>query len=122
MRSLITSNQQLQDANIAADRLFQIMDLEREQNEENKIVLSSNMIGDIILEDVSFQYGTRKDVFKELNLTIKKGKTTAIVGESGSGKTTLFSLLQHIYPVNKGRIKIGDYDISQLQIRVYVVI
>ena len=90
------------------------MDLEREQNEENKIVLSSNMIGDIILEDVSFQYGTRKDVFKELNLTIKKGKTTAIVGESGSGKTTLFSLLQHIYPVNKGRIKIGDYDISQI--------
>ena len=39
------------------------------------------------------------EVFKNFNLQIKKGETTAIVGESGSGKTTLIALLQNLYPI-----------------------
>ena len=111
--SLITSNQTIQDALIAADRLFQIMDLEREQDDEQKIALEPDMIGDITFENVSFRYGSRKQVFETLNLTIEKGKTTAIIGASGSGKTTLISLLQHIYPIQSGQIRIGNYDIAQ---------
>ncbi len=114
LQSLITSNQQLQNANIAADRLFQIMDLEREQDESGKMELTREMIDDITFEDVTFRYGTRKDVFEGLSLKFRKGQTTAIVGESGSGKTTMMSLLQHIYPVNDGCIRIGNYDISQI--------
>jgi len=112
--SLITSNQTIQDALIAADRLFQIMDLEQEQGNEKKIMLESGMIGDITFENVSFRYGSRKQVFEALNLKIEKGKTTAIIGESGSGKTTLISLLQNIYPLQSGSIHIGSYDISQI--------
>ena len=112
--SLISSNQTIQDALIAADRLFQIMDLEREQDDSQKIVLEPDMIGDIAFENVSFRYGSRKEVFDGLNLTIEKGKTTAVIGESGSGKTTLVSLLQHIYPIQAGKIRIGDYDIAQI--------
>lgn len=112
--SLISSNQTIQDALIAADRLFQIMDLEREQDDSQKIVLEPKMIGDITFENVSFRYGSRKEVFNGLNLKIEKGKTTAVIGESGSGKTTLVSLLQHIYPIQAGRIRIGDYDIAQI--------
>jgi len=112
--SLITSNQTIQDALIAADRLFQIMDLEQEQTDEEKIVLDSEMVGDITFENVSFRYGSRKQVFEALNLKIEKGKTTAVIGESGSGKTTLISLLQNIYPIQSGSIRIGSYDISQI--------
>ena len=112
--SLITSNQTIQEAMIAADRLFQIMDLEQEQNDEQKITLETEMIGDITFENVSFRYGSRKQVFESLNLIIEKGKTTAIIGESGSGKTTLISLLQHIYPIQSGQIRIGSYDIAQI--------
>ncbi|MDE5710809.1 MAG: ATP-binding cassette domain-containing protein, partial [Bacteroides sp.] len=115
--SLISSNQTIQDALIAADRLFQIMDLEREQDDSRKIALKPDMIGDIFFEDVFFRYGSRKEVFKGLNLKIEQGKTTAIIGESGSGKTTLISLLQHIYPIQSGRIRIGDYDIAQIDNR-----
>ena len=115
--SLISSNQTIQDALIAADRLFQIMDLEREQEDEQKIILEPDMMGDITFEDVSFRYGSRKEVFNSLNLTIEKGKTTAVIGESGSGKTTLVSLLQHIYPIQSGRIRIGEYDIAQIDNR-----
>ena len=115
--SLISSNQTIQDALIAADRLFQIMDLEREQDDNQKIVLEPDMINNISFENVSFRYGSRKEVFNGLNLEIEKGKTTAVIGESGSGKTTLISLLQHIYPIQSGRIRIGDYDIAQISNR-----
>ena len=58
------------------------------QDESGKMELTREMIDDITFEDVTFRYGTRKDVFEGLSLKFRKGQTTAIVGESGSGKTT----------------------------------
>lgn len=112
--SIISSNSTIQEALIASDRLFQIMDLEREETSSSKIMLTTDMIGDISFDNVTFRYGSRKFVFDNFNLTIEKGKTTGIVGESGSGKTTLISLLQNIYPIQGGKIKIGDYDIASI--------
>jgi ATP-binding cassette, subfamily C, bacteriocin exporter len=109
--SLIGANQTIQDALIAADRLFQIMDLEQEEAATGKLELTPAHIGDIRFKQVSFRYGTRQQVFTDFNLTISKGKTTAIIGESGSGKTTLISLLQNIYPIQQGQISIGDCDL-----------
>lgn len=107
--SLIGMNKTAQNALIAADRLFEIMDLEREET-ENKITLQRESIGDIKFENVSFKYGSRVEVFKKFNAVLKKNETTAIVGESGSGKTTLIALLQNLYPINEGKIYFGDYD------------
>lgn len=111
--SLIGMNRTVQDAVIAADRLFEIMDLEREKD-ENQIDLSPDKIGDIRFENVSFRYGTRVAVFDNLNLIIPKGKFTAIVGESGSGKSTLMSILQNIYPIQGGNVRIGEYDLKYI--------
>jgi len=111
--SLIGMNKTIQDAVIAADRLFEVMDLEREEA-ENQSDLTPEMIGDITFVDVKFQYGTRTTVFERLSLQIPKGKVTAIVGESGSGKTTLLSLLHNMYPVEGGKIMIGDFDVRYL--------
>ena len=111
--SLIGANKVIQDAVIAADRLFEIMDLEIENNAE-KIDLTAQLIGDIRFENVAFRYGTRVSVFDNLNLEIKAGSFTAIVGESGSGKSTLMSLLQNIYPIQKGNIHIGKYAIKHI--------
>ncbi|WP_421943186.1 peptidase domain-containing ABC transporter [Pedobacter sp.] len=110
---LIGMNKVFQDARIAADRLFEIMDLEREKT-ENRTELTPDMIGDIEFKHVNFRYGTRVTVFEDFNIKIEKGKITAIVGESGSGKTTLLSLLQNIYPLQSGNIMIGEFDINYL--------
>ncbi|CAM1359666.1 peptidase domain-containing ABC transporter [Tenacibaculum xiamenense] len=112
--SLIGANKQIQNALIAADRLFEIMDLEREENEQ-KMELTKDKIGNINLENVAFRYGSRVQVFNDFNLTLKKGKITAIVGESGSGKSTLISLLQNLYPIQKGQIKFGEIDVKYIQ-------
>lgn len=112
---LIGMNKTIQDAVIAADRLFEIMDLDREEH-ERQLTLSADKIGDIRFEEVHFRYGTRVQVFQGLNLSIPAGKLTAVVGESGSGKSTLLSLLQDIYPLQKGNIYIGDYALKYINL------
>ncbi len=111
--SLIGANKSIQDAFIAADRLFEIMDLEQE-SKENKTALTPDLVGNIEFKQVSFKYGSRAKVFDELDLKIEKGKITAIVGESGSGKSTLLSLLQNLYPISSGNIFIGNLDIQYI--------
>ncbi len=111
--SLISANKSINSALIASDRLFEIMDLEILEI-ENSIKIEEQDIGDIKFENVTFAYGNRRPVFKNLNLTIEKNKTTAIVGESGCGKTTLFALIQLLYPIKEGKISIGNININMI--------
>jgi ATP-binding cassette subfamily B protein len=115
--SLIGANKSIQDALIAADRLFEIIDLEIESSDINKVDLTTDLIDDIHFNNVHFRYGTRAMVFEGLNLTIKKGSSTGIIGESGSGKSTLLSLLQNLYPLKEGNINIGGLDLQYISIK-----
>lgn len=109
--SLIGMNKTIQNALIAADRLFEIMDLEVEKSEETFPIKKSD-VGDITFREVSFRYGSRANVFEGLSLTFPKGKISGVIGESGSGKSTLVSLLQNLYPLQSGNIYIGEHDIK----------
>lgn len=111
--SLIGMNKTIQNALIATDRLFEIMDLEREEV-THKTDLQKEEFGDIRFENVSFRYGSRVQVFENFSCTFPKNQTTAIVGESGCGKTTLISLIQALYPLQSGKIYIGDNDLSYI--------
>ncbi|MVZ62596.1 peptidase domain-containing ABC transporter [Sphingobacterium humi] len=111
--SLVNANKTIQSALIASDRLFEIMDLEREETLE-KFDLKPSQIGDVRLEHISFSYGTRRDVFEDFSCTFEKGKITALIGESGSGKSTISNLLQNLYPLQEGKIQIGEYDIKYI--------
>ncbi|PVH24308.1 peptidase domain-containing ABC transporter [Sphingobacterium corticibacter] len=108
---LIGMNKSVQNALIASDRLFEIMDLEREELTD-KIDLKTEFIGNIHFDQVSFSYGSRSNIFVNFSCVFEIGKTTAVVGESGSGKTTLVGLIQNLYPLKSGKILIGEYDIS----------
>lgn len=123
--ALVAANRSIQDALIAADRLFEIMDMDREEAEPGPALLES-IRGDIRFEDVTFRYGVRPPIFTNLSLTIREGQMTAIVGESGSGKTTVAALLQRLYPLEAGRLTIGGRDVrhfsrSSLRKRIGVV-
>jgi len=111
--SLIGANQVARDALIAADRLFQIMDLEQEDRKD-RIRMTKEMAGDIRFRHVGFRYGTRLQVFDNLSLTFRKGEISAMVGESGSGKTSVIALLECLYPIQSGSIEIGGYNLQQL--------
>lgn len=111
--SLIGMNRTIQNAWIAADRLFEVIDLETE-TAPHTIELRAEQLGDIVLENVQFSYGTRKMVFQNLNLCFEKGSSTGIVGESGCGKSTLISILQQLYPIQSGKIHFGDIDLQYI--------
>ena len=111
--SLIGINRVYQDAKIAASRLFEIMDLDVEEV-DGKIRFSKGQVGDITFEHVDFRYGTRTEVFKDFSVTFKKGQVNALVGESGSGKTTLAALLQNLYTLQNGHVRIGGVDVRHI--------
>lgn len=115
INTLVNVNRTFQDAKIAADRLFEIMDIEQEDHTKAySISLSKEQCGNIKFSNVSFRYGTRADVFKNFNVSFEHGKISAIVGESGSGKTTLAALLHNLYPIQEGNITIGGINIKHI--------
>ncbi len=113
--SFIGMNKTIQDAIIAADRLFEIMDIEREQGGD-KVELTREKVGNITFEKVNFRYGARANVFENLTMEIPAGKLVGMVGESGSGKSTVLSLLQGLYPIQSGKIAIGDLDLKYINL------
>lgn len=69
--------------------------------------------GELRFENVSFAYGGKKPVLKNLDLTIHPGEKIGLVGRSGAGKSTLVNLLLRFYDVEQGRILIDGQDIAQ---------
>lgn len=113
LSSLINANRHIQDAVIAADRLFEIMDLERDDS-AGKLVLAPKMLGDITFDRVSFRFGSRTQIFEDLSVVLPRARFTAILGESGSGKSTLLALIHGVYPVTSGDIRIGRFNVAHV--------
>jgi ATP-binding cassette subfamily B protein len=116
LSNLVMMNHTIQDALIAADRLFQILDIEQEKNKgEYMVNLQADFMYDIHFEKVVFGYGNRPEILKDLSFNINGGEITGIAGESGCGKSTIAALLMRIFPVKSGRIRIGDFDIRDVE-------
>jgi ATP-binding cassette subfamily B protein len=105
-------NLTLQDALVAVDRLYQILDLEAEQCGPIRKVPFTGIRQAIELREVSFRYGYRTNVLEHVTLRIPAGQTIAIVGESGSGKSTVLKLLLGFYTPTEGRILIDGVDMQ----------
>lgn len=113
---VISFVQAAQDAKISLERLNEI---HNKEDEEQTIELKINELPSdktICVENLYFSYdGADRDyVLNGVNLKIPENKITAIVGASGSGKTTLIKLLLNFYQPNKGKIKIGDTIIDEI--------
>ena len=115
LERLATVNVQFQEAFVAIDRLFQVLDIEPESLEDRKAKF--NGINDAIeLRNISFRYGCRSNVLNRLNLRIPAGATVAIVGESGCGKSTLLKLLMRFHEPTEGRIIADDVDLRDFNL------
>jgi ATP-binding cassette subfamily B protein len=75
-----------------------------------------NPSGDIVLDDVSFNYEEGKPLFKGIDMTFEGGKVTAIVGATGSGKTTVLSLIARLYDATGGAVTIGGDRVDKIRI------
>ena len=111
LERLASVNLELQEALMAVDRLYQILDLELEPLGERQQLTFAGVREAITLHDVSFHYGCRSNVLEQVTLRIPAGKTVAVVGESGSGKSTLLKLLMGFYAPTAGCILLDGVDL-----------
>jgi ATP-binding cassette, subfamily B, multidrug efflux pump len=91
---------------ISSERVFKVLDNSDEMPDTGKV--EKRLQGKVQFEQVWFAYVEQNWVLKDVNFTIQPGQTLAIVGNTGSGKTTIISLLNRLYQVQKGRIKLDD--------------
>ena len=118
LQQLITFIRTAQDAKISLERLGEIHNMEEEEDNLGMEMLPKE--GEIQIEQVSFRYNKLSDfALKDINLTIPRGKITAIVGTSGSGKTTLVKLLLGFYPPTKGNIKVGGIQMGNINTQLW---
>jgi ATP-binding cassette subfamily B protein AbcA/BmrA len=75
--------------------------------------------GDVVFQSVSFGYQPEQPVLTDVELTIPRGKNTAIVGPSGSGKTTLLKLMEQLYQPTAGQISVGGVAVDTLNLSAW---
>lgn len=115
----------IQTAIAGAERIFEVMDADKETDEGKADFEVENVKGDISFKHIDFSYVPEKQVLKDLDLEVKAGQKIAIVGATGSGKTTIVNLLTRFYPVDSGEITIDGqsiYDIPKDKLRRSIAI
>lgn len=98
------------------ERIDKILKAENNIKQVDNPVKINGFHEDIRFSDVCFTYEDGKEVLKNINLTVQKGKTIAIVGQSGSGKSTLVDLIPRYHDVTSGSITIDGNDLRQVGI------
>ena len=95
----------------AAERIFELLDVEEMEEETGKPALPE-VLGDVTFKHVSFGYSPEVQLMKDLNIDVKAGETVAIVGPTGAGKTTVINLLMRFYDITGGTIEIDGHNIQ----------
>lgn len=107
----------LQMGIIASERVFRVLDNDDYIKKEGDFS-PEIMNGKIELDHVYFGYGPNQYVLKDISFTVNPGETIAIVGHTGSGKTTIISLLNRLYHINEGAIRIDNVNIDDYKLAV----
>jgi ATP-binding cassette subfamily B protein len=107
VNKLALANLQIQEAQIAGDRLYEFVQLKKEQVEEGAQIPET--VTRIQVENLSYRFPGRKLLFGGLTFELQKGKLSVLLGESGGGKSTLVQVLMGLYPPESGAILLnGD--------------
>jgi ATP-binding cassette subfamily B protein len=119
---------------IAAERVFKVLDNEdvmKEQSIDHSQQLTDHSLhslqGSIEFSNVSFAYVDDNEVLKQISFQVNAGETVALVGHTGSGKTSIISLLNRLYHIKQGEIKVDgrnieEYDVEFLRKHIGVVL
>ncbi len=115
-KSLSKAFYSLKKGNAAAERVFEIIDMQSEFQESDKDFDVEEFKKEIEFQNVDFKYDENY-VLNKINFKVKKGEMVAVVGASGSGKSTLINLIPRFYELNNGDILIDGKSIKSLSLR-----
>jgi subfamily B ATP-binding cassette protein MsbA len=110
-------NNALQQGIAAAERVFDVLDVDSEVVEKVDALKLDPVRDKIEFRKVSFRYDSQTVVLKDINLQVKTGEVLALVGSSGGGKSTLVNLLPRFYDVSEGSLTIDNTDIRDVTLK-----
>jgi len=110
---------QITEAFAGLDRTEEILNLSREDDSDQRTTTLSDIVGEVVFENVSFAYDEDKEVIQGISFEAPPGSITALVGSSGSGKTTIAGLAASYLDPTKGKITIDGVDISTVTLESY---
>jgi subfamily B ATP-binding cassette protein MsbA len=117
LKGISRINNTLQQGIAAAERVFDILDIESEVIEK-KDAIELPLVRDVIeFKDVRFRYDDKTEVIKGVNLHVRVGEVVALVGSSGGGKTTLVNLIPRFFDVSGGSLTIDGTDIRNVTLK-----
>jgi ATP-binding cassette subfamily B multidrug efflux pump len=93
-----------------AERVFEILDMEKEERDETGAVSLDHIQGKVEFDHVVFSYDKKQDAIRDVSFSVSPGETVALVGPTGAGKTTILQLLARFYDPDRGHIFIDGYD------------
>lgn len=102
----------LQSATAAAERVFEFLEEEEEDQTVTNPVSVESLKGNVEFDHVHFGYNKDKIIINDFSVKVKEGQKIAIVGPTGAGKTTMIKLLMRFYDVNEGAILIDGHNVK----------
>ena len=102
----------MQSMMAAAERVFEFLEEEEEDQVTENPVPIENVKGVVDFEHVHFGYNPDNIIVNDFNAHVKAGQQVAIVGPTGAGKTTMVKLLMRFYDVNSGEIKLDGHNLK----------
>jgi subfamily B ATP-binding cassette protein MsbA len=110
---------QITEAFAGLDRIRELRDVAREDAHDSARRQVAEVKGDVVFEDVSFEYVTDVPVLRNVSFRAAPGSTTALVGSSGAGKSTVIGLVMAFHRPKSGRVKIDGHDLAEMRLRDY---
>ncbi|MCC6489627.1 MAG: ABC transporter ATP-binding protein [Candidatus Hydrogenedentes bacterium] len=110
---------QISDAFAGLDRIHEVLSMRAEDEDEDQKLPVESIRGDVVFEDVSFEYLPGVPVLKGVSFHAPAGSTTALVGSSGSGKSTMISLVMAFNRPTCGRVLVDGNDLNVIRLRDY---
>ena len=104
----------VQTALAGAERVFEILDTRPEIVDSYEACFLDKFDGEIVFQDVDFEYVPSVPVLRNINLKAEPGEMIAIVGPTGAGKTTIINLLTRFYDIPRGVITIDGYNVKEI--------
>jgi ABC-type multidrug transport system fused ATPase/permease subunit len=110
---------QISEAFAGLDRIRELLEMRTEDQEDAARAALGEIAGEVLFENVTFEYNPGVPVLKNVSFRAPAGSTTALVGSSGSGKSTLISLVMAFNRPLSGRIRVDGQDLASVRLRDY---
>jgi ATP-binding cassette subfamily B protein len=114
VQGITNTYQTVRKATVALETIYDILDAEDLTADAPGAADVALVRGEVRFRDVAFGYQPDRPVIRGIDLDVRPGETVALIGPSGSGKSTLMLLLQRLYPLTGGEIRVDGTEIREM--------